>query len=161
MALLDDIDAAEDVEELLLVVPAWPSASHPEGIAILFRGATFNTLLELQDTIKLKAVQDGEDMESMIDLIALTAYDPETRERIFDSEEGKAILRRKSYKTLLFLLQKGATVVVGTDDGETAGKDSSSTEKETPVSDDSSSPSPETQDALSGSFSTVPPLTEQ
>jgi hypothetical protein len=144
MSLLDEIEAADDVEVLDLTIPELKTTSHPEGVVIRFKGIDFKTLVDLQGTFDLKDVERN-DLESMLKLLQLTAYDPETNERLFDSERGHDVLEKMGYKTLLRMVQDGATVVIGTDEKETAGKDSSSTAEGTPASGDSSSESPETQ----------------
>lgn len=159
MTLLDEIDEVEDVTTLTLRVPMWKTPNHPDGVDILFKGMAFSTLAEMQGTFDLTDVEQNRDLESMITLVAITAHDPETGEKLFDSERGKAILRGKGYNTVLFLLQNGATVVVGTDEAETAGKDSSSTPEVNPAFEGSSSESLVTPAGLSGSLSTAVQLT--
>lgn len=157
MGLLDEIANAEDVEELLLPIPMLKTTAYPDGgQPLLFRGLTFNVLAKLQGTFDIAAVEK-QDLESMITLISLTTYDPDTRVLLFDSERGREVLRGLGYKTLLFMLQKGSTVVVGTDEAETAGKDSSSELTATAARDDSSFESHETPVAQSESFSPAPP----
>jgi hypothetical protein len=127
-SILDDIAAAEDVQEELLNVAGW-------GVDILFRGMSYAALSAIQaQGIDLEAAQAG-DMDQAIRLIMATACDPESKELIFNSERGEGILRSKGFENVMFCLNKGTLVVLGVDEAETAGKDSSSTVTEAKATD--------------------------
>lgn len=145
MSLFDDIAAIEDVEEILLTIPEW------NDMVILFRGMTFEMLMNMEGTFdiadmkEMETAPSSEKLEQMVKLIAMTAYDPADKTLLFDTDEKIRTLKGKSYKALLRMIQDGATVVLGTDEAETAGKDLSSTAGDDLAQEDSSSKSPERQ----------------
>lgn len=147
MSLLDTIEAAEDVEQVKLYVPSL-------GATILFKGLTFVELAELNGSLDLAAIEEKSSVDQMKLMLTLTAFDPETGEKLFDSERGQRVLEGLGYKTILYMMTKGATPVMGVDEDETAGKDSSSTPTAIPALEESSTGLPETPAAQSPNYST-------
>lgn len=127
MSLLDEVAAYEDVKEITLPIPAWGN------IEVLFRGLSFAALFEIS-RLDLEAAQGG-DVNEAIKLIQATACDPETKELAFAGPKGEAVLRSKSYESILYCVQHGSNMVLGIDAEESAGKASSSTDTETQTTD--------------------------
>jgi hypothetical protein len=125
VSLFDQVLAAEDVPETTVEVPQWG------GIKVLFRGITYAALEEIQQ-VDMEAAQNGDHLQA-VRMIQATAYDPETRELAFPGEEGQKLLLGKSYEAIMLLLTEGALIVIGNDKAETAGKDSSSAETDSPT----------------------------
>lgn len=119
MGLLDQIAAVEDVAEELVHIDKWD-------VDILFRGMSFASLSALRG-VDMAAAAAG-DLEQAITLVIATACDPETKELLFDSDHGREVLNSKNYEAVMQCLNDGTLIVLGVDEGETAGKDSSSTE---------------------------------
>jgi hypothetical protein len=134
--IFDKIAASEDVQEELVHIDQWD-------VDILFRGMSLAALEALQSETDLEAASKG-NLDEAIRLVAATACDPVTRERIFDTPEKVESLRLRNGEAVLKCVNEGALVVLGVDGTEpTAGKDSSSDGTGTPPSDESSSESPE------------------
>lgn len=124
-SLFDLVSAAEDVQEELIVVPEWGNVS------ILFRGMSL-AALQVLEGINVKAAQQG-NMDQIVRLLQATACDPDTKMPVFGGDVGGNMLRVKNGEVLLRLVNEGALVVLGMDEDETSGKDSSSTETEVPA----------------------------
>lgn len=89
-----------------------------------FRGMSYASMMAVQGSSLLKA-QEG-DLNSALDILAATMCDPETHELAFADAEGRAILSRKAQSTIMECVQ-AALRVLGVDEADTAGKDSSGT----------------------------------
>ena len=124
-SLFDLVSAAEDVQEELIVVPEWG------GVSILFRGMSL-AALQVLEGVNVKAAQQG-NMDQIVRLLQATACDPDTKMPVFGGDVGGNMLRVKNGEVLLRLVNEGALVVLGMDEDETSGKDSSSTETEVPA----------------------------
>lgn len=128
-SLLEQIEAAEDVAEELVHIPMW-------GVDILFRGMSFAALQVMQGGGSLSSMdtstESGKEaqLEQAARLVAATACDPATKKNIFVGEYGINVLKSKGYEAVMHCINKGTNVVLGVDENETSGKDSSSTETE-------------------------------
>lgn len=117
MGLRDAVEAAEDVQSETIHVEAW-------GTDVEFRGMSYASMVAMQSASLVKAAEG--DLNSALDILAATMCDPETHELAFADEEGRAILARRSQASIMECVQ-AALRVLGVDEADTAGKDSSGT----------------------------------
>jgi hypothetical protein len=125
LSVWEMVSAAEDVAEELVTVPEWG------GVEILFRGMSLAALQVVQN-VSIVAAQAG-DVDQIVRILQATACDPESKLPVFVGESGANLLRTKNSAVLLRILNEGALVVLGLDEGQTAGKGSSSTETAAPA----------------------------